>query len=246
MDFFAKPHKSTMENERYNIKLDVFKGPMDLLFYLIKKNEVDIYDIPIATITDQYLEHIEMMKILNVDLAGDFLVMAATLMHIKSRMLVPRHFDDEDDEDPRMEIVRPLAEYLQLKDAAESIGARHVLGDSVFARDPEPFADNDQDNEVIMVGLFELIDAFSKILENARESDIVTVTAETVSVKERITQIADILEEKQTVTFAELFDKDYTKSDVVTTFLALLEMVRLSIIKIAQHLHSGVIRIFYS
>ncbi len=234
-----------MINERYHIELDVFEGPMDLLFHLIKKNEVDIYDIPIAVITDQYLEYIEMMTAMNIDLAGDFLVMASTLMQIKSRMLLPRHFDDEE-EDPRLEIVRPLFEYLQLKEAAENISTRPLLGDSVFARNPEPMEAPGREDEVIMVGLFELIDAFSKILDNARENDLVTVTAETVSVKERIGQIADILEEKQTATFKELMDEDYARLDVVVTFLALLEMTKLGIIKIAQHLHSGIIRIFYS
>ncbi len=234
-----------MNNERYHIELDVFEGPMDLLFHLIKKNEVDTYDIPIAVIVDQYLEYIEMMSAMNIDLAGDFLVMASTLMQIKSRMLLPRHFDDEE-EDPRLEIVRPLFEYLQLKEAAESISTRPQLGDSVFARNPEPMEAPGQGDEVIMVGLFELIDAFSKILDNAKENDLVTVTAETVSVKERIGQIADILEEMQTATFVELMDEDYTRSDVVVTFLALLEMTKLGIIKIAQHLHSGIIRIFYS
>ncbi len=235
-----------MDQDRYHIQLDVFEGPMDLLVHLIRKNEVDIYDIPIAAIADEYLEYVEMMQAMNIDLAGDFLVMAATLTHIKSRLLLPRHFDEEDDEDPRMEIVRPLAEYLQLKEAAESIGTRHLLGDSVFARSPEPMQFDDREDEVIMVGLFELIDAFSKILENAERDDLVTVTAETVSVKERISQIADILEEKQTVTFPELFEEGCTKSDIIVTFLALLEMTKLSIIKIAQHLHSGIIRIFYS
>ena len=235
-----------MDKDRYHIELDVFEGPMDLLFHLIKKNEVDIYDIPIAVIADQYLEYIEMMKAMNIDLAGDFLVMASTLMQIKSKMLLPRHFDEDDEEDPRMEIVRPLFEYLQLKEAAETISTRPLLGDSVFARSPEPLDDLGKGEEVIMVGLFELIDAFSRILDNARESDLVTVTAETVSVKERIGQIADFLEDNQTATFVELLDQDYTRSDVVVTFLALLEMTKLGIIKIAQHLHSGIIRIFYS
>ncbi|MBI9076298.1 MAG: segregation/condensation protein A [Desulfatibacillum sp.] len=235
-----------MEEDRYHIHLDVFEGPMDLLVHLIRKNEVDVYDIPIAVIADQYLRYVEMMQAMNVDLAGDFLVMAATLMQIKSRLLLPRHFEDEDEEDPRMEIVRPLAEYLQLKEAAESMGTRHLLGDSVFARNPEPMAFDDREDEVIMVGLFELIEAFAKILDNVNKEELVTVTAETVSVKDKINQIVDILEEKQTITFSELFEKGCTKMDVIVTFLALLEMTKLSIITIAQHLHSGIIRIFYA
>jgi segregation and condensation protein A len=235
-----------MEESRYHIRLEIFEGPLDLLYHLIQKNEVDIYDIPIARIADQYLEYIELLKSMNVDLAGDFLVMAATLLHIKSRMLLPRHEEDEQEEDPRMEIVRPLSEYIQIKEAADRMAARPVLGESVFAREPEPAPDFSEEDALISVGLFELIDAFAKILQKSSKDDLMKVSAETVSVRERITQIHDLLEQKQTVTFEELFEQNPTRGELVVTFLAILEMVKLALVRIAQHIQSGVMRIFYA
>ena len=126
-----------MQEERYSVKLDdIFEGPMDLLIHLIRKNEVDIYDIPVGLITEQYLAYLEWMKLLDIDNVGDFLFMAATLAQIKSRMLLPVHDGAEDEEDPRMEIVRPLAEYLQIKSAAEELARRNMLGDRIFTRRP--------------------------------------------------------------------------------------------------------------
>ena len=237
-----------MTEELYKIELtDIFEGPMDLLVHLIKKNELDIYDIPVALIIEQYLQYMEWMKILNVDFAGDFIVMASTLAQIKSRMLLPYHGDGEEEEDPRQEIIRPLLEYLQMKSAAEQLAERDVLGESTFTRHPvrEEFLTNDED-EVIKIGLFELIDAFQKILDGISPEDRMDLTADRISVKERISQIADILEVKGSITFDELFTTQQpTKSDFVVTFLAILEMVKLSIIRLAQHVQSGVIRLFY-
>ena len=127
-----------METEVYTVKLDdIFEGPMDLLVHLIKKHEVDIYNIPIALITDQYLEYLELMKLMNIDVAGEFLVLAATLTQIKSKMLIPVHEDEDDQEDPLLEITRPLAEYLQMKSAARQLADRHLLGEDTFVRHPE-------------------------------------------------------------------------------------------------------------
>jgi len=231
----------------YEVRLDnVFEGPMDLLFYLIKKNEVDIYDIPIALITEQYLAYIELMKSLNIDFAGDFLVMAATLTQIKSRMLLPVHDEEEEIEDPRLEIARPLQEYLEMKSAAQQLGRRNILGEHTFVRNPAPedIQWNDE-TELIKVGLFELIDAFQKILVNLSPDHRVDLTTDRVSVKERINQLVDLLEEKNSVTFDELFEGATQKSDLIVTFLAILEMVKLSLITVVQHTLSGVIRIFY-
>lgn len=236
-----------MENEIYRVQLEnVFEGPMDLLVHLIKKNDVDIYDIPISLITDQYLGYLELMKAMNIDVAGDFLVLAATLAQIKSRMLLPVHEDLEDDEDPRLEIARPLAEYLQMKEAAEELASRNRLGEQTFGRRP-----NKEDlsvppgEEMIQVGLFELIDAFQKILENISPDRRMEFTAERISVKDRIGQIIDVLETQRSITFIELFDKAVTRADIIITFLAVLEMVKLSLVQVAQHTPSGVIRIFY-
>ena len=235
-----------MFDQPYKVLLDnVFEGPMDLLVHLIKKNEVDIYDIPIALITDQYLGYLELMKSLNVDLAGDFIVMAATLTQIKSKMLLPVH-ENEDDEDPRMEIAVPILEYLEMKSAAEQLAGRNLLGDSTFIRqsDIKDFL-SDQDEEVISVGLFELIDAFQKILKNISEDQRIDITPDKMSVKDRISKLVDIFEEKRSITFEELFAAHVTRTEVILTFLAILEMVKLCLIRIAQHTQSGVIRLFY-
>jgi segregation and condensation protein A len=236
-----------MQEEVYQVKLEnVFEGPMDLLVHLIKKHEMDIYDIPIAMITDQYLEYLQWMKSMNIDVAGDFIVMAATLTQIKSKMLLPIHEDEDDQEDPRLEIARPLAEYLQMKAAAERLAERNLLGEDIFARNPdqEELLAGRQD-EVLKLGLFELIEAFQQILEKISPDDKVRIAADSISVKNRISQLVDIFESRESVTFAELFPAGAVKSEVIVTFLAILEMVRLSLVRIVQHVQTGVIRLFY-
>jgi segregation and condensation protein A len=234
--------------DSYQIQLeDVFEGPMDLLLHLIKKNEVDIYDIPIAFITRQYLEYLEWMKSMNIEFAGDFIVMAATLAQIKSRMLLPAYDSPEDeDEDPRNAISRPLIEYLQMKNVAQQLASRDLLGDKIFVRstssEAAAFAIEEKE---IHVGLFELIDAFRKILDDVSAEHHVDLFTERISVKERINQIIDILEKKGSVAFEELFSDIRTRADVIVTFLAVLEMVKLSLLRVTQHIQTGVIRMFY-
>ena len=235
-----------MLEDDYKVKLDIFEGPMDLLVYLIRKAKVDIYDIPIALITDQFLAYLDWMKSMNIDFAGDFLLMAATLTHIKSRMLLPIHDDEEEDEDPRMELVRPLAEYLQIKLAAEELMDRSLLGEDTFSRSAvKEDIPADQDEEIINVGLFELIDAFQTILNNISPEHRVDMRADRISVKDRMNEIIDMLEQKGSVVFDELFAGDDTKSNVIVTFLAILEMAKLNLIRIVQHLQSGILRLFY-
>jgi segregation and condensation protein A len=233
--------------EAYQIQLeDVFEGPMDLLLHLIKKNEVDIYDIPIALITRQYLEYLEWMKAMSIEFAGDFIVMASTLTQIKSRMLLPAYDHQEEDEDPRNAISRPLIEYLQMKNVAQQLADRDLLGDKIFVRSssPQAAAFAVQEKE-IQVGLFELIDAFRKILDDVSGEHHVDLYTERISVKDRINQIIDILEKKGSVAFEELFLESRVRADVIVTFLAVLEMVKLSLLRITQHIQTGVIRIFY-
>jgi segregation and condensation protein A len=219
---------------------------MDLLVHLIKKNELDIYDIPIAMVTDQYLQYLEWIKIMNVDFAGEFIVMASTLTQIKSRMLLPAAADEEEEDDPRQEIIKPLIEYLQMKSAAEQLSERHILGEATFVRssDRREFLD-EQDEPYVQVGLFELIDAFQKILAKIPDDVQLEFTPDKISVRERITQIADILEAKGSVTFDQLFSEQPDKAEVIVTFLAVLEMVKLTLIRIAQHAQTGVMRLFY-
>jgi segregation and condensation protein A len=172
--------------------------------------------------------------------------MAATLTKIKSRMLIPAHEGEEEEEDPLAEITRPLLEYLQMKSAAEQLAERHLLGEDIFVRNPskEDFLINGED-EMIQVGLFELIDAFQKILENISPDQRLDLTADKLSVKDRISGIVDILEAQGSVTFGELFTVNSVKSDIVVTFLALLEMIKLSLVRIVQHVQTGIIRLFY-
>ena len=208
---------------------------------------MDIYDIPIALITEQYLQYIEWMKSINIDIAGDFILMASTLTKIKSKMLLPIHGEEDDDEDPRLEIVKPLEEYLRIRSAADELASRNLLGEDTFVRNPnqEDFA-IDQNDEIIKVGLFELIDAFQKIFEKISEQRGMDIlTADTISVRDKIAQLIDIFETKKSVTFDELFSKNVDKSEVVVTFLAILEMVRLSLLTIVQNIQSGIIRLFY-
>ena len=234
-------------DECYQIQLEnIFEGPMDLLVHLIKKHEVDIYDIPIALITEQYLKYLEWMKAMNIDVAGEFLVLASTLTQIKSKMLLPAHEDEDDEDDPRLEIIRPLEEYLRIKSAAEKLAQRNLLGEDTFLRNPgqENYL-SDPEEAVIDVGLFELIDAFQKILENITPTGRMEINADTITVRDRIVQLVDIFETRKSITFDSLFSKYADKSEVIVTFLAILEMVKLSLIRIVQHTRTGIIRLFY-
>lgn len=231
----------------YRVELDeIFEGPMDLLVHLIRKNELDIYDIPIALITEQYLQYIEWMQAMNIDYAGDFLLMASTLTQLKSRMLLPIHDGEDEAEDVLQEITRPLVEYLQMKSAADELVERNLLGENTFIRNPDrgEFLTG-SDDEFVKIGLFELIDAFQKILERIPDEHRVDMRADEISVKDKIAQIIDILEAKESITFLELFSDIPDKHEIIVTFLAILEMVKLTLIRIFQHVQTGVIRIFY-
>jgi segregation and condensation protein A len=236
-----------MDVKRYEVKLEnVFEGPMDLLVYLIRKHEVDIHDIPIAMITDQYLAYLQWIQAMDIDTAGDFLLMAATLTQIKSRMLLPAHEALEPDDDPRMEIVRPLSEYLQIKQAAEQLCQRDLLGQETFVRPAPNLVDGPSGSEAcIDVGLFELIDAFQKIVARLAGDHRVDLTVESMSLQDRMAEIVDVLEQNQSVCFEALFSSNADKFEVVLTFLAVLELVKLCLIKIVQHEPTGRIRLYY-
>ena len=237
-----------MSDARYKVNLEnVFEGPMDLLLHLIKKTEVDIYDIPIARITDQFLSYLEWMKQMNIDVAGDFILMAATLTQIKSKMLLPAsENDEEDEEDPRMEIARPLLEYLQIKSAAEQLGDRSLLGADTFARVPvmdESFQDGQE--QLVKIGLFELIDAFQKILEKTPGQYKIDFELERVSLKDKMTEIIHLIEIKTSIAFDEICSENSAKFDIVITFLAVLEMIKMGLLTVAQNVQTGVMRLFY-
>lgn len=225
----------------YDVKLPVFEGPLDLLLHLIRQNEVDITDIPIALIGQQYLAYIELMRELDIDVAGEYLVMAATLALIKSRMLLPPEEDPESGEeiDPRAELVARLLEYQRYKEVAESLARRRLLGRDIFeAQGPAPERVPDADR-AIEVGLFELIEAFRRVLAEARDVDHVhAIETENVTVRERMIHVMEVLEQSETVEFMEIFrvggSAIPSRPMLVATFLAILELARLMALTIYQ------------
>ncbi len=218
---------------------------MDLLVHLIKKSEVDIYDIPIALITEQYLAYLEWMQLLNIDNVGDFLLMAATLAHIKSRTLLPTHGDEEEDEDPRLEIVRPLAEYLRIKAAAEALANRDLLGEKIFSRQVKSKTYLSGEQELVQVGLFELIDAFQRVMQKVSKDHTVDLASDQISVKDRMNDMISVLEEKGSIVFTDLFAERTEKPFFIATFLALLELMKINLVRVVQNKQDGVIRLFY-
>ena len=225
----------------YTVRVESFEGPLDLLLHLIKKNEVEICDIPIATITRQYLEYLELMKELNLEIAGEFLVMASTLLQIKSRMLLPVDEDedsvDEELQDPREELIRRLLEYQRYKDAAAGLVASELLGRDVFARTPAMRDENVPvpAGEPLEIELFELVEAFRRVLSHVPMEHFHDVISENISVADRIGRILDLLDERETLRFEELFsDETLSRELVIATFLALLELCRLKTVKVAQ------------
>lgn len=226
-------------NDLINIKIPVFEGPFDLLLHLLRENKIDIYDIPISLITSQYLQYIEIMKELNLEIAGEFLVMAATLIHIKSRMLLPpdEEAPSEEQEDPRQELVRKLLEYQKFKEAAVDFRKREEDWTKVFHR--EPLSDED-DGELYLfdLGLFDLLDVFRKILDKA-PPDVVSITKETLTVKDKMSVIMEILEGQEAVRFEDLFKGGITRVQILVTFVALLELIRLGLARAYQEKEFG-------
>ena len=230
----------------YEIRIDNFEGPLDLLLHLIKKNEMDVYDIQVAEITGQYLAILDTMKDLNLDVAGEFLLMAATLLHIKSKFLLPPSEDEEldDDEiDPRAELVRRLLEYQKYKDAGNKLDERPRLSREVFARkfhSPElvKLAEQD-DGEMLEVGLFELVEAFQRLLKETSDPAIHEVFAEQISVADRVNVILTMMSGRKDLGFSEIFTEKPERQMVVVTFLAMLELVRLRLVRLMQNDRCG-------
>ncbi len=236
--------------EAIKIKVRAFEGPLDLLVHLIKKNQMNVYDIQIAVITKQYLEYLDLLQELNLDLASDFLVMAATLIHIKSKMLLPRPEtaagDPADEEDPRDALVRRLLEHQKFKAAAELLHDKETLRSAQWARPDsriEEIAGEDYEPE-IEVDLFSLLTAFKQVLERARERPPVELPPEQISVETRIEQLLERLSETEACGFEDLFERDATRADMIVTFIAILEMIRLKLIRVFQQGGAGAIRIY--
>ena len=243
-----EPFESQLESIK--IKLQSFEGPLDLLVHLIKKNQMNVYDIQISVITKQYLEYLNLLQELNLDLASDFLVMAATLIHIKSKMLLPRPEtaagDPGEEEDPRDTLVRRLLEHQKFKAAAELLHEKEMLRSAQWGRPEsrlEEIAGDDYEPE-FEVDLFSLLSAFKQVLERARERPSVVLPAEQISIELRIDQLLERLSETEACGFADLFDDVASRGEMIVTFLAMLEMIRLQLIRVFQSGGAGAIRIY--
>jgi segregation and condensation protein A len=220
----------------YRVRLDVFEGPLDLLLHLVKKNEVDLSDLPVATITDQYIAYLDLLQQLDLDMAGEYLVMAATLLHLKSRLLLPSEeaADEESGEDPRAELARQLLEYQRFKEAAEMLERNNMLGRDVFTRVPMRNEPNDEQDVVYDVSLGDLLDALQEVLKNAEPDVVHRVILEQISLRERVCMVLDLLRERTQVAFTDLLSADTSRLQILVTFLATLELVRTRMIDVNQ------------
>lgn len=232
------------------IRLQAFEGPLDLLVHLIRKHEINVYDIPIALITKQYLEYLDLMQELNLDVASEFLVMASTLIHIKSRTLLPRpdpaQEDGEEAEDPRDALVRRLLEHQTFKAAAELLHERETLRGAQWTR-PDSRIEHIAGDEFapeLEVDLFSLLSAFRKVLERARERPAIPLPPEHISIESRIEQMLERLSETEACGFEDLFDDVGSRPDLIVTFLAMLEMIRLKLVRVFQSGAFGAIRVY--
>jgi segregation and condensation protein A len=220
----------------YTFRLEGFEGPLDLLLHLIQKNELDIFNIPIALVTEQYLEYLQLIKVLNLDVAGEYLLMASTLLYIKSKMLLPKSLEgEEEEEDPRAELVRRLLEYQRYKEAAGELEKRPMLDRDVFIRLMAPELEEVPEEESIEVNLFELLEAFRQVLERVRADTVHEVILEHLSVEDKIQEILTLLgRENRSMAFHRLFPELASRKVVVITLLAILELVKMKRIRIFQ------------
>jgi segregation and condensation protein A len=223
----------------YKVKLEIFEGPLDLLLYLIKRDEIDIYDISIERITRQYLEYLQAFKELKIDIAGEFVVMAANLIYLKSRSLLPLDQqppeEDADEDDPRWDLIRQLIEYKKFKEAAVQLHDRALEQEHIFTRDSESVLASDTPLPLHEVGIFQLIHAFQEVVKRvAAREDLGEIFAERFSVSDKIERILERIGNGATVRFSELFGQIASRVEIVVTFLALLELIRLNQVRARQ------------
>jgi len=233
----------------YKVKLEVFEGPLDLLLYLIKRDELEIYDIPIARITEEYLAYLNLMKLLDLDVAGEFLVMSATLMHIKSHMLLPQEAPLEDmaeELDPRAELIQRLLEYQKFKEAARTLGEREEEHRRVFARGgtlERPPDEGEGKQQFFEANLFDLISAFSRALDNVPRELFYEIIKDEVTVEDKMHDIIHWLLDNDSALLSELFITARSKIEIIATFLAVLELIRLKEIIAYQDENFGDIKL---
>ncbi|HLZ32764.1 MAG TPA: segregation/condensation protein A [Nitrospira sp.] len=223
----------------YQVRIENFEGPLDLLLHLIKKNEINIYDIPIAMIARQYLAYIEAMKELNLTVAGEFLVMAATLLQIKSKMLLPVDETAEDEEegpDPREELVRRLLEYKTFKEAARQLDTQERMWREIYTRTPNLSEEHLEGDDQLLenVGLFDLVDALQGILNRDQGKSLIEIIPDNLTVRDRMNAILEALEGQESISFVSLFEASSHRLVIIVTFLALLELIRLRTARVFQ------------
>jgi len=241
--------ESTLPEDAPRIHLPLFEGPLDLLLYLIRRDKIDIHDIPIAPITRRYMEYLELMKQLDLDVAGEFMVMAATLIHIKSKILVPvdptEAEGEEDAGDPRDELVQRLLEFQRYKEAAGILHQKGQIRAATWTRpDTALPAIDDAGEEMLEAGLFDLISAFKELLDRRKALFAHEVAHEGKSIEERMEDLLALIKEGESIEFLELFAAEGTKPGMIVTFLALLELIRLRRVKVYQRGMFGSIRVF--
>lgn len=232
----------------YKIKLEIFEGPFDLLLYLIKKNELNVYDIPITNILDQYLQYLELMRLLDLNIAGEFIVMAATLMQIKSKMLLPQEANpldeiSEEEKDPRAELVKRLLEYKQFKEAADQLRLKERARQDIFKRQPA-LEDTENGESFFEASLFDLINAFSKALKDVPKELFYEVIKDEFTVEGKVHDLLHMFRDKARIKLTELFLKAKSKLEIIATFLAVLELIRLKEVLIVQKSVFGEIEVF--
>ncbi|MCD6380492.1 segregation/condensation protein A [bacterium] len=221
---FERDHKR--RELAYQVKLEHFEGPMDLLLHLIRRDKINIYDIPIAHITREYLSYIEIMKELELEVAGEFFVMAATLMRIKVQMLLPRRVVEEEEEDPREELVRNLIEYKKFKKAADHLAGKESSRRDVFVRPVPEYIEEKNTIPKMELSLFDLMDAFKTILKDLRKKITYRVEIESHSVDEKIDFIKERINNNSEILFTELIKEADSKIEIIAIFLAILELIR--------------------
>ena len=238
-----------MDDNTYKVRLDIFEGPLDLLLYLIKKDEIDIYDISIERITLQYLDYIETFKILNIDLASEFIVMAANLMYIKSRTLLPRSEqppeEDAEEDDPRWELIRQLIEYKKFKDVAGTLAQKAREQENIFENTPEKESSRDTEPAPLAeISIFDLIRAFQGVIKRFEEThDFGDIIDDRFTVSDKMDMLLNNFSPGQSMPFKSLFESASTKAEVIVTFLAVLELMKLNQFVVAQDQVLGEIEI---
>ncbi len=249
--YLAAPSILPVE-EAYKVKLDIFEGPLDLLLYLIRKDEVDVLDVNIERVTKQYITYIDTFKMLNIDLAGEFIVMAANLMYLKSRTLLPRPMqppaEDAEDEDPRWELIRQLIEYKKFKDAAGFLARRQMQMENVFPAVPEVpvSAQTVTPSGLPETGIFDLIRAFQKVLIRFQKEDISMqeIADDKFTVSDKIDSLLQTVQPGEQIIFLSLFQEATSRDEVIVTFVALLELIKLRQFRVTQNHLLGEITLY--